>query len=68
MVSKSAMLLLALSALAAATPATVEKREACGDVHLIIARASTEAPGDGIIGSVGDDIVSGSKQTVTRES
>ena len=47
----------------AAQPATT-----CAQVHIITARASTEAPGEGITGALVDQIVSSSKQTVSRAS
>ncbi|KAF9465909.1 cutinase [Collybia nuda] len=40
----------------------------CAAVHIITARASTERPGEGIIGAVVGDVVSRSKQTVSREA
>ncbi|KAG6897491.1 hypothetical protein C0992_001096 [Termitomyces sp. T32_za158] len=40
----------------------------CSDVHVITARASGEAPGEGIIGAVVTAIVDGSSQTVSREA
>lgn len=40
----------------------------CAAVHIITARASTERPGEGIIGAVVSDVVSRSKQTVSREA
>jgi hypothetical protein len=40
----------------------------CAAVHIITARASTEPPGEGIIGAVADDIVNSSAQPVSREA
>jgi acetylxylan esterase len=52
------MLLLLLAASASAFPAkAVNKRHiTCAPVHLIVARASGEAPGEGIIGAVSQDV------------
>lgn len=63
-------LTLSLAALAAPAPApaALETRQSCAPVHLLIARASTEAAGEGILSSVADAIVRSSKQTLTRES
>ncbi|WIM92790.1 cutinase family protein [Actinoplanes oblitus] len=41
---------------------------ACGDVRIIVTRASTEAPGTGIIGSLATAVTRASKQTVTTEA
>ncbi|KAG6829501.1 hypothetical protein H0H87_011234 [Tephrocybe sp. NHM501043] len=54
---------LSVSATPIAGPAT-----GCSAVHVITARASTEAPGEGIIGTVVSDVVAGSGQTVSREA
>lgn len=44
---------------AAAAPAAMEKRATCDTgLHIIVARASTEAAGTGIIGSVAESIMS----------
>ncbi|KAF7369603.1 Acetylxylan esterase 2 [Mycena venus] len=40
----------------------------CSAIHVITARASTEAPGEGIIGAVVSSVVQGSSQNVSRES
>ncbi|CAD6446060.1 ba98c03c-1469-414a-9876-16196effce01 [Sclerotinia trifoliorum] len=40
----------------------------CTDIHIITARASTEAPGEGIIGTLASAIELGTKQSVTRTS
>jgi len=40
----------------------------CAAVNIITARASTEAPGEGITGSLVTQIVNSSKQTVSREA
>ncbi|KAF9465866.1 cutinase [Collybia nuda] len=61
---------LALSAFivgAVATPVPAPS-SGCADVHIITARASTESPGEGIIGDVVSGVVSRSKQTVSREA
>jgi acetylxylan esterase len=52
------MLLLLLAAAASAFPAkAVHKRQiTCAPVHIIVARASGEAPGEGIIGAVSEDV------------
>ncbi|HMG21352.1 MAG TPA: cutinase family protein [Kofleriaceae bacterium] len=41
---------------------------ACADVAIITARASTEAPGEGITGDVVDQIIATSDQNITRAS
>jgi len=41
---------------------------ACADVHIITARASTEAPGEGITGALVSQIISTSNQSITRAS
>lgn len=58
----------ALQVSAAPAELNLDKRQSCAPVHLIIARASTEAPGEGIIGTVASGIISSSSQTITRES
>ncbi|WP_189334239.1 cutinase family protein [Actinoplanes ianthinogenes] len=40
----------------------------CPDVRIIVTRASTEAPGTGIIGSLATAVTRASKQTVTTEA
>ncbi|KAF5383247.1 hypothetical protein D9615_004842 [Tricholomella constricta] len=40
----------------------------CAAVHIITARGSSEPPGEGTIGAIVDDVVSSSKQTVSREA
>ncbi|AEV84107.1 hypothetical protein ACWT_3084 [Actinoplanes sp. SE50] len=40
----------------------------CPDVHIIVTRASTEAPGTGIIGSLATAVTRASRQTVTVEA
>lgn len=49
---------LALALAVASTSALPSKRQAaaCAPVHLIIARASSKNPGEGIIGAVSEDI------------
>jgi len=60
---------LAVSVAASPIPAPVSApNTGCAAVHIITARASTERPGEGIIGAVVDDVVSGSTQTVSREA
>jgi acetylxylan esterase len=65
-------ILLALSAFlvsAMASPIPVAApNTGCAAVHIITARASTERPGEGIIGTVVSDVVSRSQQTVSREA
>ncbi|KAG6899465.1 hypothetical protein C0993_010108 [Termitomyces sp. T159_Od127] len=61
------LLVIALVFSAAATPIP-GPIVGCSDVHVITARASTEAPGEGIIGTVVTAIVDGSSQTVSREA
>jgi acetylxylan esterase len=41
---------------------------ACAAVHIITARASTEAPGEGITGALIDQIIATSNQSITRAS
>jgi acetylxylan esterase len=41
---------------------------ACAAVHIITARASTEAPGEGITGALVDQIIDTSNQSITRAS
>jgi len=41
---------------------------ACAAVHIITARASTEAPGEGITGALVSQIISTSNQSITRAS
>ncbi|KAG5720096.1 Acetylxylan esterase 2, partial [Termitomyces sp. T112] len=68
--SKMKFLLISLIALvfsATATPIS-GPTSGCSAVHVITARASTEAPGEGIIGTVVTAIVGGSSQTVSREA
>ncbi|KAJ7851458.1 cutinase [Mycena leptocephala] len=63
------LLVLSLSAVAAPPSILVAgPSSGCSAVHIITARASTEAPGEGIIGSVVSAVVQGSSQTVSRES
>jgi len=42
--------------------------DACAAVHIITARASTEAPGEGITGALIDQIIADSNQSITRAS
>ncbi|KAG5653934.1 hypothetical protein H0H81_009291 [Sphagnurus paluster] len=63
--------LLVVAALAVSTTARPVSQSAaadCADVHIISARGSTEAVGEGSISAIVDSIVSGSKQTITREA
>ena len=63
-------LLVALAGLAvsvAANPIPAPTTD-CAAVHVISARGSTEAPGEGKIGTIVDVIVSSSTQTVSREA
>jgi hypothetical protein len=63
------LLALSLSALAAPPSALVTgPSSGCSAIHVITARASTEASGEGIIGAVVSAVVQGSSQTVSRES
>ena len=68
---------LSLATLSLATLATLAAPEAgatvapgsgCAAVNIITARASTEAAGEGITGSLVTQIVNSSKQTVSREA
>ncbi|KAG6902120.1 hypothetical protein C0995_004066 [Termitomyces sp. Mi166 len=63
-------LLISLIALVVSTTATPipGPTTGCSAVHVITARASTEPPGEGIIGAVVTTIVDGSSQTVSREA
>lgn len=47
---------------------TGQALDACADVHIITARASTEAPGEGITGDLVDRIIALSDQSITRAS
>jgi len=55
---------LALPAVSAAAPPT----GGCAAVNLIVARASTEAPGEGVTQSLATQIVNSSTQTVSQEA
>ncbi|KAJ7901414.1 cutinase [Mycena leptocephala] len=71
MVFSKTFFLLALSLSAVAAPPSTlvaGPSSGCSAIHIITARASTEAPGEGIIGSVVSAVVQGSSQTVSRES
>jgi acetylxylan esterase len=59
------IILLALLPLALAVPTTAPSGS-CAQVGIITARASTEAPGEGIIGTLAAAIQSSSTQTVSR--
>ncbi|HEX4420416.1 MAG TPA: cutinase family protein [Kofleriaceae bacterium] len=56
------------SAPESAESATSQAATTCAAVHIITARASTEAPGEGITGALVDQIISTSHQTITRAS
>ncbi|KAG6908105.1 hypothetical protein DXG01_006143 [Tephrocybe rancida] len=58
---------LVLTLHASATPIAAPTN-GCAAVHVITARASTEAPGEGIIGAVVSTVVATSSQTVSREA
>ena len=45
---------------------TAQPATNCAAVHIITARASTEAPGEGITGALVDQIINTSNQTITR--
>lgn len=63
--SKTALLALStFVANALASPIS----SACASVHVITARASTELPGEGIIGAVVNSIVTRSTQVISREA
>ncbi|KAJ6525519.1 hypothetical protein DFH09DRAFT_1095572 [Mycena vulgaris] len=71
MVFSKTFFLLALSLSAVAAPPSTlvtGPSSGCSAIHIITARASTEAPGEGIIGAVVSAVVQGSSQTVSRES
>jgi acetylxylan esterase len=69
MVVLTAVSCLALTALAApAARAVTGPPSGCAAVNIITARASTEAPGEGITGSLVTQIVNTSTQTVSREA
>src|SRR5271154_3825335 len=68
---------LAVSVLTAAGSLTVSTSSAlavassnspCATVNLIVARASTEAPGDGAIGALATEIQKGVKATVSQQA
>ena len=59
------IILLALLPLVLAVP-TTPPSGSCAQVGIITARASTEAPGEGIIGTLAAAIQSSSTQTVSR--
>ncbi|KAJ6526871.1 cutinase [Mycena vulgaris] len=71
MVFSKTLFLLALSLSAVAAPPSTlvtGPSSGCSAIHILTARASTEAPGEGIIGAVVSAVVQGSSQTVSRES
>jgi len=47
---------------------TGDSKGNCPDAHIIVTRASTEAPGEGIIGSLATAVTRASKQTITVEA
>ena len=51
-----------------ATEAADQQITACADVAIITARASTEAPGEGITGDLVDEIIGSSSQNIKRAS
>ncbi|KAA8570120.1 hypothetical protein MFRU_005g02590 [Monilinia fructicola] len=53
---------------AAAAAAAINSSATCTDIKIITARASTEAAGEGAIGTLAAAIQSGTSQTVTRTS
>jgi acetylxylan esterase len=58
-------ILFLLAGTSHAIPASAPTADSCAPVHMIVARASGEAPGDGIIGSLAkrvQDEVTGSTQ------
>ena len=69
MVVLTAVFCLALMALAAPKArAVAAPSSGCAAVNIITARASTEAPGEGITGSLVTQIVNSSTQTVSHEA
>jgi predicted alpha/beta-fold hydrolase len=71
MVFSKTLFLLALSLSAVAAPPSTlvaGPSSGCSAIHIITARASTEAPGEGMIGSIVSAVVQGSSQTISRES
>lgn len=50
------------------TSDTAQAATTCAAVHIITARASTEAPGEGITGALVTQIINSSKQTIDRDS
>ena len=65
----AAVACLGLAALAApAASAAAPPSSGCAAVNLIVARASTEAPGEGITQSLATQIVDDSTQTVSQEA
>jgi acetylxylan esterase len=64
---------IALGAAAAAVEtapalAVASSNSPCATVNLIVARASTEAPGDGAIGALAEEIQKGVKATVSQQA
>jgi acetylxylan esterase len=60
---------LSIAALAAPTAsAAAPPASGCAAVNLIVARASTEAPGEGVTQTLATQIVNSSKQTVSQEA
>jgi len=69
MFSKTFCALLLLVATARAIPAPAAAPVSpCAAVHIIAARASTEAPGPGIIGALVTQVQNASRQTVSTNS
>jgi acetylxylan esterase len=50
------------------TATTGDAKGNCPDAHIIVTRASTEAPGEGIIGSLATAVTRASKQKITVEA
>src|SRR5271154_3638256 len=48
--------------------AVASSNSPCATVNLIVARASTEAPGDGAIGALAEEIQKGVKATVSQQA
>jgi hypothetical protein len=59
---------LSLVALAAPAASAAPPSGGCAAVNLIVARASTEAPGEGVTQSLATQIVNSSTQTVSQEA
>jgi acetylxylan esterase len=53
---------------AAPALAVASSNSPCATVNIIVARASTEAPGDGVIGALAEEIQKGVKATVSQQA